>query len=248
MDLGITGRRAIVAAGSAGLGLGSAVALAAEGAHVAICGRDPDRLARAVERIGHGTVGTVADLSDPAEATRFATDAAERLGGPIDITVANAGGPPPGRALETDLDAYRFALELNFLSTVALCNAVAPGMTASGWGRIVAITSIGAREPIDSLAASSAARAATTSYIKNLSRQVAPLGVTANTIQPGSHDTERIRSMHGAGGDAAKGIPAGRLGDPDDFGGIVAFLCSRQAGYVNGASILVDGGASFGLE
>jgi 3-oxoacyl-[acyl-carrier protein] reductase len=248
MDLGIAGKRAVVAAGSAGLGLGAAVALAAEGVQVAICGRDQERLDGAVATIGHGAIGIVADLSQPEAALDFVADAVAGLGGPIDIAVANAGGPPPGDPLGTSLDAYRVAIELNFLSTVALCNTVAPAMVESGWGRIVAITSFGAREPIITLAASSSARVAATSYIKNLAGQVAANGVTANTIQPGSHDTERIRSMYGEGSGAAKGIPVGHLGSPDDFGSIVAFLCSQQAGFITGTSIAVDGGATHGLQ
>jgi 3-oxoacyl-[acyl-carrier protein] reductase len=248
MDLGIEGRRAVVAAGSAGLGFGTAAALVAEGVAVAICGRDEDRLDAAVERLGERAVGVVADLSRPDEAVRFAVEAAERLGGTIDIAVANAGGPPPGTASTTDLDAYRTALDLNFLATVALCNAVVGPMRNQGWGRVLAITSIGARQPIGTLAASSAARAAATSYVKNLSREVAADGVTANTIQPGSHDTERIRSMHGDPAAAARGIPVGHLGDPADFGAVAAFLCSQQAGFVTGASVIVDGGASAGLQ
>jgi 3-oxoacyl-[acyl-carrier protein] reductase len=247
MDLGLAGRRAVVAAGSAGLGLATAQALADEGVSVAICGRNQDRLDQAVAQIGHDAIGLVADLSQPETAGQFVGDAEERLGGPIEIAVANAGGPPPGGPLETDLDGYRRALELNFLSTVALCNAAVPAMQSGGWGRVVAITSFGAREPIITLAASSAARAAATSYIKNLSGQVAADGVTANTIQPGSHDTERIRSMYGDSPNAARGIPVGHLGSPADFGSICAFLCSQQAGFITGASILVDGGASQSL-
>ena len=219
MDLGISGRRAVVAAGSAGLGLGTATALAAEGVLVAICGRDRARLDDAVARLGDGAVGIEVDLSDPAEAVRFAAEAADALGGPDRHrdrerrrTAARV------RRRRPTSTRYRTALDLNFLATVALCNAVVGPMRAQGWGRIVAITSIGARQPIVTLAASSAARAAATSYIKNLSREVAADGVTANTIQPGSHDTERIRSMHGDTADVGRGIPVGHLGDPDDFG------------------------------
>lgn len=249
MDLGIEGRRATVAAGSAGLGLGAAAALASEGCAVAICGRSPDRLRDAVARLGGGAVGIEADLSHPEEAERFAAEAAERLGGPLAIVVANAGGPPPGAASATDLAGYRTALDLNCLTTIALANATVGPMREAGWGRLVAITSIGARQPIPYLAASTTARAAVTAYIKTLSLEVAPDGVTANTVQPGSHDTERIRSMGDGATDVARAeIPVGRLGDPDDFGAVVAFVCSAQANFVTGASIIVDGGASRGLQ
>jgi 3-oxoacyl-[acyl-carrier protein] reductase len=247
MDLGIAGRRAAVAAGSAGLGFGAAASLVAEGARVAICGRDPERLRAAVAALGDGAVGIAADLSDPADAERFVLEATERLGGPLDIAIANAGGPPGGLATSTDLDAYRVALDLNCLSTIAMCRAAVGPMREAGWGRILAITSIGARQPIPELAASSVARAAVTSFVKSLSAEVAADGVTANTIQPGTHDTERIRSLGGATSRMA-GIPVGRIGDPADFGQVAAFLCSEQANFITGASIIVDGGASRGLQ
>jgi 3-oxoacyl-[acyl-carrier protein] reductase len=249
MDLGITGRRAAIAAGSAGLGLGVARALSAEGCAVAICGRSPHRFADALASLGDGAVAIEADLSDPDEAERFAAEAATQLGGPLDIVVANAGGPPPGSASATDLDGYRDALELNCLSTIALANATVGPMRVAGWGRIVAITSIGARQPIPYLAASTTARAAVTAYIKSLSLEVAADGVTANTVQPGSHDTDRIRSLGGGAVEGARAeIPVGHLGDPDDFGAVVAFACSTQANFITGASIIVDGGASRGLQ
>lgn len=246
MDLGISSRRAIVAAGSAGLGLATARALTDEGVAVAICGRNEDRLAAAVASLGPSAVGIVADMSAPGEPERFAAEAEDRLGGTVDIVVANAGGPPPGTATNTDLDAYRSALELNFLSTVALVQAVVPAMRAQRWGRVLAITSIGARQPIAALAASSAARAAASSFIKNLSSEIAPDNVTANSIQPGMHATDRIRSLHGSENLVA-GVPLGRLGDADDFGAAAAFLCSEQAGFITGTSLLVDGGQSSGL-
>ena len=249
MDLGIAGRRAAVAAGSAGLGLGSARALVAEGVSVAICGRDAARLTAACAELGPSTVGVVADLSIPEEATHFATEAAELLGGPLDIVVANSGGPPAGLPTQTSIEDYVAAMELNFLSTVALCNAAVGPMQAAGWGRIVAITSIGARQPIPDLAASGAARAAVTSYVKALSSEVAATGVTANTIQPGTHDTARVRALYGDSlSDRGTALPVRRLGDADDFGAAVAFLCSRQAGFITGASLIVDGGASRGLQ
>lgn len=248
MDLGIRGRRAAVAAGSAGLGFATAAALAAEGVAVAICGRHRDRLDEAISAIGNGAVGIVADLAAPGAAASFASEAAELLGGPLDIVVANAGGPPPGRASRTSIEAYEQALRLNFLATVELCNAAVGPMREARWGRILAITSVGARQPIETLAASSAARAAVTSYVKNLATEVAPDGVCANTIQPGSHATDRMKELAGDDPAAAtRGIPAGHLGDPGDFGRIAAFLCSEPAGFIRGASIPVDGGASRSL-
>lgn len=147
MNLGISHRRAIVAAGSAGLGLATARALAGEGVAVAICGRNPDRLNAALASLGSGAVAIVADMSVPGDATRFAAEAQDRLGGTIDIVVANAGGPPPGTALSTDPDAYRGALELNFISGVELIQAVVSPMRAQRWGRVIAVTSMGRVNP-----------------------------------------------------------------------------------------------------
>ena len=244
MNLGIRGRRAAVAAGSAGLGLATARALAEEGVAVAICGRHQDRLDEAVAAIGEGAVGIVADMSVQGDATRFAETAADRLGGPLDIVVANAGGPPPGEASTTPLAAFEEALHLNFLSTVELCNATVEAMRSAGWGRILAITSIGARQPIPSLAASSAARAAVTSYAKNLATELVGTGVCVNTIQPGSHNTARMAHLSGV----PEHGPAPRLGDPADFGRIAAFLCSEPVAFVSGSAILVDGGVSRALQ
>jgi 3-oxoacyl-[acyl-carrier protein] reductase len=240
MDLGISGRRAAVAAASAGLGFGAARALAEEGVHVAICGRDRDRIEDAAARIGHDTVPLVADVGDTDQATGFVTGAAERLGGTVDILVANAGGPPPGTFSSTDLYAFRAALELNLLATVAMCQAAVPPMQAQDWGRVVAITSIGVRQPPPVLIASSTARTGLTAFLKVLAGEVKGDGVTVNSAQPGLHDTDRVRQLHG-------GSPDGPIGDPADFGAVVAFLCSEQAKFVTGTSMLVDGGSYPGL-
>ncbi len=249
MDLGLRGRRAAVAAGSAGLGLGAAKALGAEGVHVAVCGRDQERLDAAVEQLGDGAVGIVADMADTDQAAAFVEEAGERLGGTVDIVVANAGGPPGGTFASTDLAAYRQALDLNLLSSIALCQAAVPAMRAQGWGRMVAITSIGVRQPPAYLIASATARAGLTAFLKVLATEVAPDGVTVNSVQPGLHDTDRVRQLHGdtPPEQAAAGVPVGRLGDADDFGAVVTFLCSQQAGFVTGTSLLVDGGAFPGL-
>jgi 3-oxoacyl-[acyl-carrier protein] reductase len=250
VDLGISGRRAAVAGASSGLGLATAAALAAEGVRVAICGRDDARIAAAaaglVDQLGldaDAVVPCVADVSTPDGATSFVREATERLG-VVDILVPNAGGPPPGTFASTDLAAYLPALDLNLLSVVALCQAAVPSMQAQGWGRVVAITSISVRQPIGGLILSNTARAGATGFLKTLALEVAGDGVTVNSLQPGSHDTDRLRSLYG--GDlsgAAASTPAGAVGRPEDFGAFAAFLCSDHARFVTGAAIPVDGGA-----
>ncbi len=248
MDLGLDGKRAAVAAASAGLGFGAAAALAAEGARVAICGRDEDRIEAAAARLGPGAVPLVADVGSTAGAEGFVTAASEALGG-LDILVPNAGGPPAGGFDDVDLDDYEGALRLNLLSTVAMCQAAVPGMRAQGWGRVVAITSISVRQPIRGLILSNTARAGATAFLKSLAREVAADGVTVNSVQPGTHDTDRIRALYGEDTSrVAADIPVGFVGDPADFGAVVAFLCSQQARFVTGAHVPVDGGAYGGLQ
>ena len=249
MDLGLGGKRAAVAASSGGLGFGVAAALAAEGAAVVVNGRDADRAGAAAARIGAHAVAGDVGTADGARA--FVEEAAELLGGGIDVLVTNAGGPPAGTATDFvgDLDQYRRALELNCLSVIAMCDAAVPGMRASRWGRVVAITSISVREPIPHLVLSNTARAGVTGYLKTLAREVAPDGVTVNSLQPGLHDTDRLRALYG--GDASSaggGIPAGVVGDPADFGAVAAFLCSAQARFLTGTAIPVDGGTFGGLQ
>jgi len=247
MDLGLKQRRAAVAAATAGLGLATAKALVDEGVQVAICGRDPERLADAAALLGDGVVAIRADVSTTDGATAFVAEAMDRLGG-LDILVANAGGPPGGMASSTPLDDYRSAIELNLLSTIAMCLAVVPAMREQRWGRILAITSIGARQPIPFLAASVTARTGVTGFLKTLATEIAADGVTVNSIQPGSHRTDRLRSLHVDQLDAlVADIPAGVVGDPTDFGAAAAFLCSEQARFITGTSLLVDGGAARGL-
>lgn len=247
MDLGISGKSAAVAAGSAGLGLSCASALREEGVRVAICGRDRNRLETATRALGPDALGFVADVSVATEAQHFIEEARDGLGS-IDILVANAGGPPPGTFASTTLDGYQEAIDLNLMSTITMCQAAVPAMCERGWGRVVAITSIGVRQPITTLIASSTARAGVTSFMKVLAGEVAANGVTVNTIQPGLHLTDRLSNLSGGElKEMESAIPAGRFGDPDDFGAVVAFLCSRQAGFITGASVLVDGGAYAGL-
>jgi 3-oxoacyl-[acyl-carrier protein] reductase len=247
MDLGLEGKRAAVAASSAGLGFGVAAALAAEGASVVVNGRDPARASDAASRIGaHAVPG---DVGTTEGAAAFVGAARDALGG-IDILVANAGGPPGGRFADVGaLEDYRRALELNCLSVVAMCREAVGEMRDRRWGRVVAVTSIAVREPIPTLILSNTARAGATGFLKTLAREIAADGVTVNSVQPGLHSTDRLRQLHGGDLDTpAAAIPAARLGDPADFGAIVAFLCSDHARFVTGAAIPVDGGASGGLQ
>jgi 3-oxoacyl-[acyl-carrier protein] reductase len=247
MDLGLAGRTAAVAAGTAGLGLGTARALAAEGVRVAVCGRDADRLASAIAVIGNGAVGFVCDVSTADGGREFAATAQSMLGH-VDILVANGGGPPAGTFESTPENEYLPALEKNLLSAVAMCNVVVPGMRARKWGRVLAITSLSVRQPMPNIILSNTARAGLTAYLKTMAREVAGDGVTVNTIQPGTHDTDRIRQLYGANIDAARtGVPAGTIGDADDFGAIAAFMCSEQAKFMTGTHVNVDGGAFNGL-
>lgn len=245
MDLGLNGRCAAVAAASKGLGFASAAALVAEGVRVAICSRDEERIRQAAASLGPSVVPIVADVSTEGGSTAFIKEAQEALG-QVDILVANAGGPPPGTFSTTDLDAYRYALNLNLLSTVAMCQWAVPSMRQRKWGRVVAITSIGVRQPIVNLAASSTARAGVTSFLKVLASEVAGDGVTVNSAQPGIHATDRIKGL-GSVEEVARGVPTGELGSAEDFGKVVAFLCSEPARFITGTSLLVDGGAYRGL-
>ena len=246
MDLQLEGRRAAVAAASRGLGRACAAALAAEGARVAICGRDRATIEAAAAPAG--LVPIVADVSTVAGASGFVRDARVALGG-VDILVANAGGPPPGGfAQVSDPEAYARAFELNALSTIAMCREAVPGMQAQHWGRVVAITSIAVRQPIPGLILSNTARAGVTGFLKTLAREVAHDGVTVNSLQPGIHDTDRMRELAGGLAAATAGIPAGRAGRPADFGAVCAFLCSAAAGFVTGVALPVDGGADAGLQ
>ena len=247
MDLGLNGRTAAVAAGTAGLGLGTAKALAAEGARVVVCGRDEQRLATALAEIGHGAQGFVCDVSN-AEGGRTFVETAIRMLGSVDILVANGGGPPAGTFASTPGSEYLPALEKNLLSVVAMCEAAIPAMRSRGWGRVVAITSVSVRQPMPNIILSNTARAGVTAFLKTVAREVAADGVTVNTIQPGTHDTDRIRQLYGANIDAARtGQPSGTIGDADDFGAIAAFMCSDQAKFMTGTHINVDGGSFAGL-
>ena len=242
MELGISGKRAAVAAASSGLGLGTAKALHAEGALVAICGRDRVRIEAAATAIGPGCTPLVCDVSDAAGGEEFVAAANEALGG-VDILVTNAGGPPPGNFASTAVGDYPAALDLNLMSVVGMCKAAVPAMQQRGWGRVVAITSLSVRQPMANLILSNTARAGATGFLKTLAREVAEHGITVNSVQPGSHWTKRIQTLYPGG--RPEDV---RMGDADDFGAIVAFLCSEQAKYLTGAQVHVDGGAYQALQ
>lgn len=251
MDLGLTGKRALITGGSSGLGLASARALAREGVTVTIAARNEDKLHRAVQSIeagSHTGIHAVAsDVSEPDAVQELVERSRELMGG-IDILIANAGGPPPGTFASTPFEAYATALNLNLLSTVALCQLVVPSMRDQKWGRVLAITSASVREPIDRLILSNTARAGVTGFLKTLAREVAPDGVTVNSLQPGLHLTDRLTELYGDTSSLASSVPAGFLGDPDDFGRVAAFMCSVHTRFVTGVALPLDGGSLRGLQ
>ena len=247
MDLGINGRTAAVAAATAGLGFASAKALVDAGVRVVICGRTADRVSAAVAALGGNAIGVECDVSTAGGAAMFVEMARDRLGH-IDVLVANGGGPKPGNFASLTVDDYLPALQQSLLSVVAMCEAAVPAMRERKWGRVVAITSLSVRQPIANLILSNTARAGVTGFLKTLAREVAGDGVTVNSVQPGIHATDRITQLYGSTPNAQQlGIPAGEVGDPADFGRVVAFLCSESARFITGAHVPVDGGSYAGL-
>lgn len=247
MDLGINGRTAAVAAATAGLGFASAKALVDAGVRVVICGRTADRVSAAVAALGGNAVGVECDVSTAGGAAMFVEMARDRLGH-IDVLVANGGGPKPGNFASLTVDDYLPALQQSLLSVVAMCEAAVPAMRERKWGRVVAITSLSVRQPVANLILSNTARAGVTGFLKTLAREVAGDGVTVNSVQPGIHATDRITQLYGSTPNAQQlGIPSGVVGDPADFGRVVAFLCSESARFITGAHVPVDGGSYAGL-
>jgi 3-oxoacyl-[acyl-carrier protein] reductase len=254
VDLGLDGRKALVTAASKGLGRACAEALAAEGARVFISSRD----AAAIESTGRaiGAAGWhAADMSKPGDPAALVEAAVAKLGG-LDILVVNAGGPPPGTFQSTPMESWDTAYQLTLMSAVRLVNATLASLKKSGQGRIVFITSISVRQPIPNITLSNSLRAAVTGLAKTLSREVARDAITVNCLAPDAILTDRIRQIAGAGGgdpeerikQMAASAPMGRLGDPADFGAACAFLCSRQAGYISGQTLGIDGGALLGVH
>lgn len=253
MDLGLRGKVALVTGSTSGLGLASAKALAAEGASVVVCGRRRDLAEQEAAALPHA-IGLEADLTHPDTPQILIDRTVEAFGG-VDILVGSTGGPTPGTALETPADAYDDALDLLVKPMVRLAHLVVPHMRERGGGRIVFVSSTAVREPIPILVLSNAVRMAVHGFAKTLARQIASDGITVNLVLPGNIRTDRTVNLATAAADAtgrsvdevlaetAQGIPAGRSGDPAEFGAVVAFLCSEQASYVTGSSIAVDGGA-----
>jgi len=262
MDLGIKGKTALVTAASKGLGKAAALQLAAEGVKVAICARNQEAIDEAVHFIRSETSGKirgyVCDVTDEASVNNMIEDVVDDFGS-IDILVCNAGGPPAGKAMDFSLDEYRKALELNLISTINLCTLSVPIMKKNCWGRIIVITSVSVKQPIDTLALSNTARAGATGYIKSLSNQVGNDCITVNAICPGYTKTQRVENLAKAFEESGEGtikdfyaklesdIPLKRIGTTKEFGQTVAFLASQGAGYITGVSLPVDGGFIKGL-
>jgi 3-oxoacyl-[acyl-carrier protein] reductase len=237
MDLGLEGKVALVTAASKGLGRGAALALAREGVRVAICARDPVGLEEAAARMPGEVLAIPADVTEAEAPARLVSATVERFGA-LDILVANAGGPPKARALEVDDEGMFAAVNANLVTSVRLALAALPQMRAAGWGRICFLTSNAVKQPIPDLAYSNLARTGLWAWAKTAAQDLIDEGITVNLVCPGLHATDRILSLD---------RPHGRLGDPEDFGRVVAFLCSTSAGFVSGAALQVDGAATLGL-
>jgi 3-oxoacyl-[acyl-carrier protein] reductase len=262
MDFGIKDRVAIVAAASKGIGFATALELAREGARVFLCSRDEKRAdlaAREIhEQTGTPVAGFRADVTDQTSVEQFVEVVNERAGH-VDILVTNAGGPPAGTFDQTDLDAFRKAFELNGLSAIRLAKLVLPAMRERKWGRIINITSVSVKQPIDGLILSNTVRAALTGWAKTVANEVAPDGITINNVAPGYTLTERqeelARSRAQATGKSMEEIvatwatqgPMGRIGKPEEIAAAIAFLASERASYITGVTLQVDGGWVRGL-
>jgi 3-oxoacyl-[acyl-carrier protein] reductase len=246
VDLGLTGRTAIICGASSGMGLGIAESLREEGANVVMFARRRELLEREAERIGGTAIA--GDVTSHGDLERLVDTAVETYGG-VDVLVNNSGGPPRATAQGLDAEQVEEAVELLLTSVVRLTGLCLPYLEKSGRGRIVNITSSTVREPIENLVLSNVVRPGVIGWAKSLAREVGPLGITVNSIAPGSIDTDRIRELHpdGPSEEDLQAIPMRRLGTPREIGDVVAFLCSERASYVSGTVIFVDGAASRSL-
>jgi 3-oxoacyl-[acyl-carrier protein] reductase len=245
MDLGLDGHVALVMGGSRGIGRAIAATLAREGARVAIASRSPAGIEEAAVAIGGETTPFVADTVDLDRLAALPGEVEAALG-PVEILVANTGGPPLGGTLDQELDDWEQAYRSLVLAPRVLASAVVPGMRQRGWGRIVNVGSTSTREPIPGLNLSNSHRMAAVGFLKTLARDVAADGITVNTVATGRFATERLADENGslepAEAAARDQVPARRLGRPEEYGDLVAFLCSARAAYITGTVIPIDGG------
>ncbi|MBC8358577.1 MAG: SDR family oxidoreductase [Candidatus Aminicenantes bacterium] len=257
MDLGIKNRVALVAASSKGLGKAVALQLSKEGSKVVICARNKDRLFKTRDEIAAETGGMVraliADVTERSQVSKLVEQVVNEFG-TIEILVNNAGGPPSGTADEFNLDDYQNALKLNLLSTINLCYEVMPLMKKQKWGRIINMTSVSAKQPIDTLILSNTTRTGVLGFSKSISNQLASYGITVNSVCPGYTKTERVEGLAKFFEESGKGsvdefynniekaIPMGRLGTPEEIAQAVAFLASEGASYITGVALQIDGG------
>jgi 3-oxoacyl-[acyl-carrier protein] reductase len=246
VDLGLSGRTAIVCGASSGIGLGIAESLAGEGANVVMFARRRELLEREAERLDG--LGVVGDVTSADDVERLVQAAVDTYGG-VDILVNNSGGPPRATASELSAEQVIGAVELLLVSVVRLTGLCLPYLEQSPSGRVVNVTSSTVREPIDNLVLSNAVRPGVVGWAKSLARELGPKGITVNCVAPGRIDTDRIREVYpdGPTEEDLAGIPLRRLGTTREIGDVVAFLCSERASYVSGTVILVDGALTRGL-
>lgn len=245
MDLGIEGKTALVMGASRGIGRGIAASLAREGARVAMASRSRDRAEEAAKAIDGDTAAFEADTSDLDWLAALPDEVASKLG-PVEILVTNTGGPPLGGALDHEREVWEEAYRSLVLAPLVLADAVLPGMRERRWGRLVNVGSSSVREPIPHLTLSNANRMAAIGLFKTLATEVASDGITVNTVATGRFATDRMAELGGSmeqvEAAAREEVPAGRLGTVEEYGDLVAFLCSQRAAYITGTVIPIDGG------
>lgn len=253
MDLGLNNKIAFVAASSQGLGKSTAMELAKEGAHVIISGRNRETLEKTkqeIEVVSGKTVTAVAgDLSIGSERDRVIQDALN-IHGKIDILVTNTGGPPPGKFESFKQEDWDKAYNQLLVSVVALVNGFLPGMKEQHWGRIIAITSMAVKQPVNNLVLSNSVRVSVVGLMRTLANELAAYNITVNNVMPGYTETERLKELLRSDpsfNSAKNEVPLGRFGTPEEFAAAVAFLASERAGYITGVSLAVDGGWIRGL-